>query len=271
MTQSQKSRPPLGESGEVGRAEPLAAEPSGPRAEPLAAEPSEARAVGRGHDAIEPRGVGRVRERGRGRGRVRERERDAIARLAIGIAHEIAGPLQWILIAIHALEDRRASLPRETLADLDELADGAQRIERIARALRGGFTVAPGRVQIVDAGELLREAHRLARHALPSSALLLLHAEPGLPEVMADPAGIAAALLRIGLDLGRDGEIEDRPATIGAAVSGDRVRVALDHPAIDRIDRGLVAALLAGSGAELEASEAAGPLVLHLTIAQRSR
>ena len=114
----------------------------------------------------------------------------ALGTLLAGIAHEMNNPLTFVTLGVdHArrLLGRLHPAPaaeghpvRELEEVLNEIGDGVERVAGIVRQLRESSRIDPESRTLVDLGEVLRSALRLAQNELRHQAKLILDISPGV-------------------------------------------------------------------------------------------
>jgi signal transduction histidine kinase len=125
-----------------------------------------------------------------------------VGRLAAGVAHEVGNPLSYAKANLGVVRERMAEDPR-LLADpdlresLEDACDALERIARLTSDLRGFSRKAPDRVDLVEVGEVAREAVRLASVRLRNVATPEVRVPDGLPRVLVSRDRLVQVLVNL--------------------------------------------------------------------------
>lgn len=112
------------------------------------------------------------------------------AALAQHMAHEIKNPLYTVLLTLQRLQMAYRELQPRVAKSLDHCVDSAiEEIEKL-RQMADGFlrfaSLKPPRLSVMEARELVSAVERQVRQWLPSTVVLVVECEEGLPKVRVD-------------------------------------------------------------------------------------
>jgi PAS domain S-box-containing protein len=155
----------------------------------------------------------------------------SIGTLAAGVAHEINNPLTSVLANLAFVRDRLASLPGGEAAAVAEAisdaADGARRVQIIARDLKGLSAADDAQAVPVDVGRVARSAIALASNELRHRARTELDAA-GAPRALASEGRLGQVLLNLLVNAAHaipEGDVGRHAVRVSARGEGGRVLV----------------------------------------------
>lgn len=124
----------------------------------------------------------------------------ALGRVAQGVAHEVNNPLSYLVLALHALEERLPAVPeehREHLAEpLADALDGARRVAHIVKSLSTFGRADVETIGPVDFARVVAAAQSLTRNRLAHVARLVVEGDP-IPPVRANEFGLTQVLVNL--------------------------------------------------------------------------